>query len=159
MRKDKVNTGNKHLGVGWQIMRQALILVMMLSVILAAVVLGGCVSGGDGDEYRGASASNSEEGYVLDTETNADNFNGKEDKHERFGKIGEGTSIREIIVDQETGVEYLYISEGYKSGPCITVLYNTDGTIRINPEWAAEHAAQIPDNDMSLDNEEFPVGE
>lgn len=58
---------------------------------------------------------------------------------ERFSNLQNYNSRSSVIVDQETGIEYLYITEGYKNGPCITVLYDTDGSPRINPEWAAEH--------------------
>ena len=49
-------------------------------------------------------------------------------KNQRFEKVYEqGTlSVMEIWVDKETGVNYLFRSDGYGSG--LTVLLGSDGT-------------------------------
>lgn len=46
-----------------------------------------------------------------------------------------------IFVDKETGIEYLYLfkKKGYGGGPAVTMLYNEDGTPKINENYKAEH--------------------
>lgn len=39
----------------------------------------------------------------------------------------------DVILDKETGVEYLIIVSRYGYG--ITPLYNTDGSLKVNDEW------------------------
>ena len=38
-----------------------------------------------------------------------------------------------VIVDKETGVEYIIYISGYKGG--ITPRYNQDGTLKVNEDW------------------------
>lgn len=49
-----------------------------------------------------------------------------------------------VIVDDETGVEYLYTwnSGGYAGGSAMTMLVNADGTPKINSLWALTHARE-----------------
>ena len=57
----------------------------------------------------------------------------KKDKNKRFvEKMTEGSSLSElgsrtVIVDTETGVNYLFLKCGYSSA--ITPLYNADGSL------------------------------
>lgn len=130
-------TINKMHAHEWSSMaRGAFALIAMIAVLIAIVALTGCVSNnnGNGVQQKSSNATVSE----------------FDDNVERFGRIW---GSKKVIVDQETGIEYLYISEGYKSGPCITVLYDTDGKPRVNPEWAAEHASQAADarNDVQAE--------
>lgn len=108
--------------------RGAFILIAMITVLIAIVVLAGCVSNTNGNDVQQKSSN----ATVSEFDSNV----------ERFGRAG---GSKKVIVDQETGIEYLYISEGYKSGPCITVLYDTDGKPRVSPEWVAEHDSQTAD--------------
>ena len=57
--------------------------------------------------------------------------NGKALEHERFRVVEGDYSSEAIIVDTETGVEYLWISEGYKAG--LTVLVDHNGKPLIAP--------------------------
>lgn len=56
-------------------------------------------------------------------------------KQERFINVhSEGSAIlddgkKQIIVDSQTGVNYLFIKSGYGAG--ITPLYNADGTLLV----------------------------
>ncbi len=54
-------------------------------------------------------------------------------KEERFVKVYSqgGLSTVEILVDKETGVNYLFTTSGYAGG--LTVLLNRDGTPVITP--------------------------
>lgn len=53
-------------------------------------------------------------------------------KKERFVKIhSENMGSEMILVDKETGVNYLFVSSGYAGG--LTVLLNRDGTPVISP--------------------------
>ena len=55
------------------------------------------------------------------------------EKNERFvEKLTEGKSLselgsRNVLVDTETGVNYLFIKSGYSGG--LTPLYNADGSL------------------------------
>ena len=57
----------------------------------------------------------------------------KKEKNERFVEnFTEGSSLSEagartVIVDTETGVNYLFIKSGYSGG--LTPLYNADGSL------------------------------
>ena len=53
-------------------------------------------------------------------------------KEKRFETIySQGAGTIEILVDKETGVNYLYRSSGYSGG--LTVLLNKDGTPVVTP--------------------------
>ena len=53
-------------------------------------------------------------------------------KKERFVKVhSENMGSEMILVDRETGVNYLFVSSGYAGG--LTVLLNRDGTPVISP--------------------------
>jgi hypothetical protein len=53
-------------------------------------------------------------------------------KEERFIKIhSENMGGEMILVDRQTGVNYLFVSSGYAGG--LTVLLNRDGTPVISP--------------------------
>ena len=54
-------------------------------------------------------------------------------KEERFVKVYSqgGLSTVEILVDKETGVNYLFTTSGYAGG--LTVLLNRDGTPVVTP--------------------------
>ncbi len=53
-------------------------------------------------------------------------------KEERFVKIhSENMGSEMILVDRQTGVNYLFVSSGYAGG--LTVLLNRDGTPVISP--------------------------
>lgn len=67
--------------------------------------------------------------------------------HDRFYTLKSGIDTSwaidgaRIIVDDETGVEYLYIwnSGGQSGGSAMTMLVNSDGTPKINAAWALTH--------------------
>ena len=53
-------------------------------------------------------------------------------KEERFVKIhSENMGSEMILVDRQTGVNYLFVSSGYAGG--LTVLLNRDGTPVVSP--------------------------
>ena len=53
-------------------------------------------------------------------------------KEERFVKIhSENMGSEMILVDRQTGVNYLFVASGYAGG--LTVLLNRDGTPVISP--------------------------
>lgn len=53
-------------------------------------------------------------------------------KEERFVKVhSENLGSEMILVDRQTGVNYLFVSSGYAGG--LTVLLNRDGTPVISP--------------------------
>ena len=53
-------------------------------------------------------------------------------KEKRFETIySQGAGTIKILVDKETGVNYLYSSSGYSGG--LTVLLNKDGTPVVTP--------------------------
>ena len=53
-------------------------------------------------------------------------------KKERFIKVhSENLGSEQILVDRETGVNYLFVQSGYAGG--LTVLLNRDGTPVITP--------------------------
>lgn len=53
-------------------------------------------------------------------------------KKERFIKVlSEKMGFEQILVDRETGVNYLFVQSGYAGG--LTVLLNRDGTPVITP--------------------------
>lgn len=67
--------------------------------------------------------------------------------HDRFYTLKSGIDTSwaidgaRIIVDDETGVEYLYIwnNNGNAGGSAMTMLVNSDGTPKINAAWALAH--------------------
>ena len=62
---------------------------------------------------------------------------GKKDKQERFiTKLVEGSALsdtgyRLVMVDRETGVNYLYVHAGYSGG--LTVMVDADGKPIVTP--------------------------
>ncbi len=62
---------------------------------------------------------------------------GKKDKQERFiTKLVEGSALSEtgyrlVMVDRETGVNYLYVHAGYSGG--LTVMVDADGKPIVTP--------------------------
>ena len=53
-------------------------------------------------------------------------------KKERFIRVhSENMGSKQILVDRETGVNYLFVQNGYAGG--LTVLLNRDGTPVITP--------------------------
>ncbi|MFU2163648.1 DUF6440 family protein [Streptococcus pluranimalium] len=59
-------------------------------------------------------------------------FNKSKKSNSRFEYIRTNSGSL-IVVDQETGVEYV------KDGIAMTVLYDTDGKPKINKDWKANH--------------------
>lgn len=110
------------------------VLSVLCVLTLCCFALTACSSGTSGQTY---SSSNGRHDQTAEQPQ----VDEPQPVSKRFSNLQNYNSRSSVIVDQETGIEYLYVTEGYKNGPCITVLYDTDGSPRINPEWAAEHAS------------------
>lgn len=108
------------------------VLTALCVLTLCCFALTACSPGTSGKTY---SSSNGGYDQPVEQQQSAE----PQPVSERFSNLQNYNSRSSVIVDQETGIEYLYVTEGHKNGPCITVLYDTDGSPRINPEWAAEH--------------------
>lgn len=106
------------------------VLSALCTLTLSCFALTACSSGTSGQTY-----GSSNDGYSTEQQRSDE----PQSVSERFVNLQNYNSRSSVIVDQETGIEYLYVTEGYKNGPCITVIYDTDGSPRIDPEWAAEH--------------------
>lgn len=62
----------------------------------------------------------------------------------RFVTVTGGFNDPLVIIDKETGIEYLSVSNGVSGG--ITVLLNPDGTPRINEKY--KNGGNSSDNDI-----------